>query len=370
MLILVTGGNGLLGRYLVTALLERGDTVRVLALPAEDASWLETRGVAIHRGDTRRPETLVAPMRGVDGVCHLAAMMGVWRPFEDYYAVNVTGTANVCRAALDADVCRFVHISSWTVYGMGVPGPIREEFPLKPLRESHVLTKTEGDKLVQRMIAEEGLPAVILRPGTFFGPGDQLHFGRVADRLCAHRWVIVGSGENALPFVYVTDVVQGLLLALDDDRAVGQIYNIGPDRPFTQRQFVHAVAEEVGVRPPQIRIPYRPLYAAGYAAEQIARLARTKHQPVVSRLGVSLFGSDNRHSIEKVQRELSYMPRTDLREGVRLTAAWYRERNNQARPHMHDAGSDWTARNLMSPDPKEGTSAHAADDCAEISSHA
>ena len=117
--ILITGGTGLLGRHLVPALQEQGHNVRMLALTGEDTSWLEARGAAIHRGDVRRPDSLVAPLRGVDSVLHMAAMMGLWRPISEYRAVNVTGTENVCRAALAAGVGRLVHVSSWTVYGMG-----------------------------------------------------------------------------------------------------------------------------------------------------------------------------------------------------------------------------------------------------------
>ena len=94
--IMITGGNGLLGRHLVPALQDRGDPVRVLVLPDEDASWLEEHGVTVHRGDVRRPETLTAPVSGVEAVVHLAGMMGVWRPMADYHAVNVTGTENIC----------------------------------------------------------------------------------------------------------------------------------------------------------------------------------------------------------------------------------------------------------------------------------
>src|SRR5436190_1023153 len=114
--ILVTGGNGNLGHHLVPALQQRGDRVRVLALEGEDTAWLEARGVSVHRGDIRQPESLAAPMRSVDAVLHLAGLMGVWRPFEDYRAVNVAGTENVCRAALMAGAHRVLHVSSWTVY--------------------------------------------------------------------------------------------------------------------------------------------------------------------------------------------------------------------------------------------------------------
>src|SRR6266849_865281 len=218
--VLITGGNGFVGRHLVPVLQDRGDRVRVLALPAENTAWLETRGVAIYRGDVREPETLVAPMRGVDGLLHLAAMMDVWRPLKDYHAVNVTGTENVCRAALASSVRRLVHMSSSSVYGMGLERPADETFPLRPCRDAYLVTKAEADEAVPRMILEAGLPAAIIRPDQIFGPGDRLHFGSMADRLLAGKGVVVGSGRNAVPFVYVSDVVAGLLLALDHPDAV------------------------------------------------------------------------------------------------------------------------------------------------------
>ena len=323
--VLITGGNGLLGRHVVTALQERGDTVRVIALPAEDTAWLEERGVTVHRGDVREPETLTAPMQGAQGVLHLAGMMGLWLPLREYHAVNVTGTEHACRAALAAGVGRFVHVSSWTVYGMDLGRSAGEDFPLRPFQEPYAVTKTGGDRLVQRMIAEQRLPAVIVRPGTFFGPGDRLHFGRMADRVRTGKGVVVGSGRNALPFVYVTDVVQGLLLALDRGDAVGRAYNISNDQPLTQAQFLQGIADELGVKPPRVHVPYLALYAAGYAAERVAGVTHAQRQPVVTRLGVKLFGTDNRHSIDRARRELGYAPQVTLRDGIRLAAAWYKQ---------------------------------------------
>ena len=322
--ILITGGNGLLGRHLVDSLLERGEHVRVLALADEDTGWLDARGVTVHRGDVRLPRTLTAATGGVDAVMHLAGMMGVWRPLPDYHAVNVEGTENVCRAALAAGA-RVVHVSSWTVYGMGLAGPVREDSPIRPFREPYATTKAAGDLAVQRMVRQDGLAAVIVRPGTFFGPHDRLHFARMADRIRAGRAIIVGRGDNALPFVYVEDVVRGLLLALDNQSALGQAYNISNDYPLTQQQFVHAIARGIGARPPRIHISYRALYAAGYAAERVSALMRSERQPIVTRLGVKVFGSDNRHSIEKARRELGFEPEVSLLAGVSLAADWYRE---------------------------------------------
>jgi nucleoside-diphosphate-sugar epimerase len=323
--ILATGGNGFVGRHLVAALRSRGDRVRVLALPDEDAGWLERRGVAVYRGDVRVPESLVEPVCGADAVLHLAAMMDVWRPIADYRAVNVIGTENLARAALRAGVRRFVHMSSSSVYGMALGHPADESFPLAPFPDPYPVTKAEGDLAVQRMIAKDHLPAVIIRPDQIFGPGDHLHFGRMADRLRSGRGMVVGRGDNPMPFVYVTDVVRGLLLALDHDRAPGQAYNITNDHPLTQNELLCAIADGIAASPPRFHIPYRVLYAAAYLAERLAMMAPSHNRPPVTRLGVAFFGTDNRYAIGKARRELGYSPQVDLRDGVQMTAAWYRQ---------------------------------------------
>ncbi len=323
MQVLVTGGNGFVGRHLVPALLQRGDRVSVLALPTEDASWLEARGAQIHRGDVCRPETLVEPMRGAHGVIHLAAMQDVWCSIEQYRAVNVLGTANVCAAAHTAGVRRVVHMSSSSVYGMNRRRLVDESTPLAPFHDPYPITKAEADMLVQRLIAEEGLPAVVLRPDQIFGPGDHVHFGHMADRLRDGRGVVVGSGRNVMPFVYVADAVQGLLLALDHERAVGHAFNITNDARLTQQELLDAIAREIGAKPPRLHLPFRALYAAGWAAEQLVGLTRRQRRPPITRFGVAFFGTDNRHAIDKARRELGFNPSVSLREGVRRAAAWY-----------------------------------------------
>jgi len=330
MTVLITGANGFLGRHLVAALQERGERVRALVLPTEDATWLRARDVAVSVGDIRCAESLREPLRGVAGVFHLAGMMGVWRPLADYRAVNVAGTENVCRAALAAGVSRLVHVSSWRVYGTGLMQPAHESCPPRPLYEPYSLTKVEGEQVVRRMILQDGLPAVITRPDTFFGPGDWLHFGRLADRLRAGKGLIIGSGRNAIPLVYVTDVVQGLLLALDHGRAVGQTYNVTNDQTITQEGFLRAIAEEVGAKPPRVHLPYRALFAAALAAEGIAGLGGYRYRPFLTRLSVTLFGDNNQHAIDRARQELGFVPRVSLREGVRLSADWYREQRPSA----------------------------------------
>lgn len=325
MQVLVTGANGFLGHHLIPALELRGvSSVSALVLPDEDASWLAARGVRVFRGDIRDAGSLSAALKAVDLVFNLAGMMGVWRPYAEYHAVNVDGAVNVCRAAMIAGARRIVHVSSWTVYGMARRGWVDENAALAPFSEPYALSKAAGDRAVRRLIADERLPAVIVRPGTFFGPGDRLHFARIADRLRSGRGIVVGSGKNTLPFVYVDDVVQGLLLAAFHERAVGRAYNISTDAPLTQRAFLRAIAADLGLPPPHIHAPYAALFAIGCAAEAVGYLTRSSKQPILTRLGVKVFGDDNRHSIARARTELGYAPSVPVREGIRRSVAWYR----------------------------------------------
>jgi nucleoside-diphosphate-sugar epimerase len=267
---------------------------------------------------------LIVPTRGVDTVFHMAAMQGVWLPIKEYYAVNVTGTENVCRAALTAGVRRLVHVSSWTIYGMSRGRILTEKDPPAPWNDPYWITKAQGDLLVQRLVAEEHLPAVQIRPGTIFGAGDRLNFGRIAEKLLNNKGLILGSGRNALPLVYVTDVVQGLLLCADRPQAEGQAYNITHDQQLTQDEFLSAIAQELGAPQPRRHIPYAAAYAIAYAAERTTGLMRLKH-PIVTRHGVTLFGTDNCHSIEKARTELGFVPQVGIREGIRLASRWYQQ---------------------------------------------
>ncbi|GAC1363251.1 MAG: hypothetical protein NVSMB38_45590 [Ktedonobacteraceae bacterium] len=138
----------------------------------------------------------------------------------------------------------------------------------------------------------------------------------------AGKGVIVGRGDNALPFCYVTDAVQGFLLAAYHKKAPGNVYNISNDRPLTQQEIFNAIADDVGGKRPTRHLPYLPIYYGSIVAEHVvARLTRTK--PVVTELGALMFGSDNKHSVEKARRELGFEPQVSLLEGIKLSAAWF-----------------------------------------------
>jgi nucleoside-diphosphate-sugar epimerase len=322
MKVLITGATGLLGGHLIKELQQRGEAIRALVLPVENADRLEKQGVEVQRGDITDARTLGPAVKGVELIFHLAGMMGVWRPLADYRLVNVTGSENLYKAAQKAGVRRYVHTSSHTVYGLGYGRFLTENDALRPDPDPYSITKAEGDRLMRRLMLNSNVETVILRPGTFFGPGDRLHFGRMAQKMKDGKGVIIGRGDNALPFCYVTDVVRGFLLAAYHKNAPGNVYNITNDHPLTQLEMFNAIADAVGGTRPTLHLPYLPIYYGSIVAEKVvARVTRTK--PVVTQLGAMMFGSDNRHSIEKARRELGYEPKVDLPTGIKLAAEWF-----------------------------------------------
>jgi len=321
MKVLITGATGLLGDHLLQALQQRGEQIRALVLPVENAEKLIAQGVEVVRGDVTDAGTLAPAVNDIEIIFHLAGMMGVNRPLAEYRLVNVTGSENLYRAAQAAGVRRFVHTSSHTVYGLGYGLFLNEKDALRPDPDTYSITKAEGDRLMRHLMLKSGVETVILRPGTFFGPGDRLHFGRIAQRMRNGKGVIIGRGDNALPFCYVTDVVQGFLLAAYHDKAPGNVYNVSNDRPLTQQEIFNAIADDVGGKRPTRRLPYLPVYYGSIVAEKAALIAHTR--PIVTRLGVMMFGTDTRHSVEKARSELGYEPKVDIRQGIRLAAAWF-----------------------------------------------
>src|SRR6266849_5186150 len=321
MKVLITGATGLLGGHLIRELRERGEDIRALVLPVENTDRLVAQGVEVVRGDITDANTLGPAIKDIELIFHLAGMMGVWRPLAEYHLVNVTGSENLYKAAQQGGVRRFVHTSSHTVYGLGYGRFLTEKDALRPDPDPYSITKAEGDRLIRRLMLKSDMETVIIRPGTFFGPGDRLHYGRIAQRMKNGKGVIIGGGDNALPFCYVTDVVQGFLLAAYHEKAPGNVYNISNDRPLTQQEMFYAIADDVGGKRPTRHLPYLPIYYGSIVAEKFSLITHSK--PIVTRLGAMMFGTDNRQSVEKARRELGYEPKVDIREGLRRAAAWF-----------------------------------------------
>ena len=324
MTVLVTGAAGFLGSHVTELLLARGGRPRALVRPGESISALAGADIDVIRGDIGDRAVVEAAVSGVDRVLHCAARTGPWGPEPDYERTNVRALEMLVEVAVAAGVRRLVHVSSITVHSNDVRGAADESAPLRGAPNPYSRSKVAGERLLKRMIRDEGAPVTIVRPGWIYGPRDTASFGRLVGMVRNGRMVMVGSGENHVPLIYVRDAARGVLLASEADRAVGRSYLLVNDEPVTQRDLLGAIAAEVGVPRPARRVPYRVGVALGVLAETAGHMARRQQPPPVMRYGVQLLGGENRFSIRRARDELGFAPQVSLAEGVRCTVDWYR----------------------------------------------
>src|SRR6266536_2706241 len=329
MKVLVTGAAGFLGGHLVDMLLERGDEIRAMVRPGEDASHLRSlKGVEVVHGDLTDVESLKRAVQGVQHAYNVAAKTGPWGPEDVYRSINVQGLADLVHAAMDAGVQRIVHTSSITVYGHHLQGVITEDHPYHAEDNPYSRTKIAGEKLIANLVKDSGAPVVIVRPGWIYGPRDTASFGRFVSLIASGKGFIIGSGKNIVPLVYVRDVAQGLIRAGDaSDEAIGRAYNLVDDRRVTQAQYLNTIAHCLQVPTISRRLPYFALYAAGRSAELTwqALGRRNAAPPPITTYGVTLLGGDQMFSIGKARYELGYTPQFDLSRGVAEGVSWYVE---------------------------------------------
>lgn len=328
MKVLVTGAAGLLGEHLVNMLVEGGSEVRAMVLPGEDVAHLERLPrVEVVHGDLTCSVALRRAVHGVQRIYHLAARTGVWGPEQSYWQVNVWGLAKLVRLAQQAGVQRIVHTSSITVYGHRLRGIITEEHPFHAENNPYSRSKIAGERLLARLVREQGAPVVIVRPGWIYGPGDRASFARFVALIAAGRGFLVGTGRNILPLVYVRDVARGLIRAGEAGEAcIGQAYTLADDHRVSQAEYFNTIAEFLGVAPVTRTIPYWPLYLAGRCAELSWRaLAPRAGTPPLTTYGVTLLGGNQEFSIDKARRDLGYEPVYTIIQGVAQGVRWYRQ---------------------------------------------
>ncbi len=327
--VVVTGAAGFLGSHVVDMLVERGDEVRAMVLPAEDASRLRgLPGVEVVQGDLTDAESLKRAVQGVERVYNVAAKTGPWGLEEVYRAINVQGLANLIHASLEAGVKRIVHTSSITVYGHHLHGIVTEEHPYHAEDNPYSRTKIAGEKLIANLVKDHHAPVVIVRPGWIYGPRDNASFGRFVALVESGKGFLIGSGKNIVPVVYVRDVAQGLIKAGEaGDEVIGRAYTLADDRRVTQAEYLNTIADKLHVPHLSRHYPYMALYSAGRVAELLwTALGRRKAAPPpVTTYGITLLGGDQQFSIDRARRELGYEPAYDIQRGLEEGVRWYLE---------------------------------------------
>jgi UDP-glucose 4-epimerase len=250
---LVTGAAGFMGRYVVKHLAEKGVKVRATARPKKDSSFFDQLGVEFVPADLTRPETLPRLFEGnVDRVFHLGAICNFSTPYEALRPTNVVGVEHITKLALEARVKCYVHVGSTAVYGPYQGRPFVEDAPRQP-QDNYGRSKRDGEDVVRRRIAE-GLPGIITRPCTVYGPGCNDGAGKAFSRPTSIT-AIPGSGDVRLSNVRAEDVAIAVEHLSRHDAAFGRTFNIADGSYPTVGEALTLAAEAFGQKPPKLHLP-------------------------------------------------------------------------------------------------------------------
>jgi len=278
----VTGASGFVGSAVARKLLERGFSVRALVRPTSPRFHLEGLDLEYAEGDLREAATVRPAMAGVRYLFHVAADYRLWAlDRNEIVANNFNSTRIVMEEAVRAGVERVVYTSSVATLAVRTDGTSVDE--TAPLDEAKAIgaykrSKVAAERLVERMIAEHKLPAVIVNPSTPIGPRDvkPTPTGRIIVE--AARGRIPAFVDTGLNLVHVDDVADGHLAALDRGE-IGERYILGGQN-VQFADMLAAIATLVGRRPPRMRMPRGPIVPLAIAAETVARF--TKREPFVT----------------------------------------------------------------------------------------
>jgi nucleoside-diphosphate-sugar epimerase len=323
---LVTGGGGFLGGAIVRLLRERGDEVRSFARGAYPE--LAAAGVEVHRGDLADADAVARAVKGVDVVFHVAALAGVWGPYDEYHRANVIGTENVTSACLRHEVRRLVYTSTPSVvHGGGDIEGGDESLPYASDFSTHYpRTKAMAER---RVLAANGecLSTVALRPHLIWGPGDTQLVPRIVARGRAGRLRLIGDGSSVVDTVYVDNAAAAHLCAAlrlgPESACAGKAYFISNGEPVPLADITNAILHAAGLPPVSKRVPVPMAFALAGMTEAAYKLLRIRSEPPLTRFLVEQLSTSHWFDISAARRDLGYEPQVSLEEGLRRLAATF-----------------------------------------------
>lgn len=315
---LVTGATGMIGAFVAQRAVREGYRVRALVRAGSDRRELKALGVELVDGDLAAPETLPSALKGIDVVVHSAAHIGDWGPAEKYRAINVVALEHLLSAAQrEGRLRRWIHVSTLGVY------PARDHFgtdettpPDLAGLDGYTRTKAEAEVLLKRRIEEDKFPAVILRPGFVYGPGERHVIPRLLEKFEAGQMKFIGDGKKLLNNTFVGNFVDAVFLALQKDEALGETFNIRDGRLVSRLEYINTVADYLD-KPHPKHVPLWLAKAAAPVIEGFARWTGRQEAPLLTGARIKFMTLNLDFSIAKARRFLGYQPHVDFQEGIK-----------------------------------------------------
>ncbi|MGQ4647799.1 NAD-dependent epimerase/dehydratase family protein [Lyngbya aestuarii] len=321
--ILITGIGGFIGLRAAELALERGMKVRGLQRSQDKVKKAEALGVDVVVGSITDIVAARKACQGVDIVLHTAAIAKESGSIEKLRAVNVGGTINMARAAMNAGAKTFVHLSSVMVYGFKYPDRVTERGPLRGENNPYCQTKIEADQELLKLNTPENFGIIIIRPGDVYGPGSTSWIVRPLSLMRKRLFVLANGGQGVMNHVYIDNLIEAIFLAIEKE-AYGETFNITDGQETSWKEYFTRLADIAGV-PAPLSLPaciLRFLIQLRCFGQNIL------HQNIDTLPeSIDFITRPYAYSVEKAQNQLSYEPKITLEEGLKRTKEWLRQTN-------------------------------------------
>jgi nucleoside-diphosphate-sugar epimerase len=245
-MVLVDGAGGFIGSHVAEELHGANFQVRATDLPGADLSYLSGQGIETRPSDLLDKESLADVLSGVKAVVHCAAAFDLALPLVKLMQVNVDGTASLIQACTSAGVDRFIHFSTGGVYGIPQTCPVYEDHPIKPA-DSYSVSKARAEYVVTKAM-DTGMRVTMFRPTNVYGPRGRYTAGSLFPTLCIlkERGIRIPrmTGGPLINMVHVEDAAGAVRFALENESAVGKVYNLAETEIYEAGKFFDLIIEQ------------------------------------------------------------------------------------------------------------------------------